>query len=252
MRFATKTIHAGQQPDPGTGAIMTPVFLTSTYVQSAPAQHKGFEYSRSGNPTRSALEANIAALEGVRFGLCFASGLAAENTVLHLLSSGDHVVCARDVYGGTFRLLNNVWKQLGVSTTFVNAYRLDEIRGSIQPQTKWLWLESPTNPLLTVTDLPEAVGFAHAKDVRVIVDNTFATPYLQRPCSLGADLVLHSMTKYLGGHSDVVGGALATDDEQLYQQLKFLQNAAGAVPGPMDCFLVLRDQNARGAHETTL
>ncbi len=240
MKFATKAIHAGQSPDPSTGAIMTPVYLTSTYVQEAPAQHKGYEYSRSGNPTRAALEANLAALEGVRFGLCFASGLAAENTLLHTLSSGDHVVCARDVYGGTFRLFDKVWKQLGVRATFVNAHRLDEVRAAIEPTTRWLWLESPTNPLLTITDLAAAAELAHQHKVRVVVDNTFATPCLQRPCELGADLVLHSTTKYLGGHSDVVGGALATDDPQLYEQLKYLQNAAGGVPGPLDCFLVLR------------
>jgi cystathionine gamma-lyase len=172
--------------------------------------------------------------------LCFASGLAAENTLLHTLRSGDHVVCARDVYGGTFRLFERVWKQLGVRATFVNAYELDEIRTAIESATRWLWLESPTNPLLTISDLAAASEIAHGRGVRVVVDNTFATPYLQRPCELGADLVLHSMTKYLGGHSDVVGGALATDDQELYEQLKFLQNAAGGVPGPMDCFLVLR------------
>lgn len=240
MKFATKAIHAGQSPDPATGAIMTPVFLTSTYVQEAPAVHRGYEYSRSGNPTRTALEDNIAALEGARFGLCFASGLAAENTILHALQSGDHVVCARDVYGGTFRLLDKVWKQLGVSATFVNAYSLDEIRAAILPSTKLLWLESPTNPLLTITDLAGAAEIAHHKRVKVIVDNTFASPCLQQPLALGADVVLHSTTKYLGGHSDVVGGAVVTSDQEVFERLKFLQNAAGGVPGPLDCFLVLR------------
>ena len=240
MKFATKAIHAGQSPDPSTGAIMTPVYLTSTYVQEAPAVHRGYEYSRSGNPTRTALEANLAALEGAKYGMCFASGLAAENTLLHCLSSGDHVVCARDVYGGTFRLFDKVWKQLGIAATFINAFDLDEVRGAIQPNTKILWLESPTNPLLTITDLAAAAEIAHRHSVLVVVDNTFASPCLQQPLALGADVVLHSTTKYLGGHSDVVGGAIATSDEALFQRLKFLQNAAGAVPGPLDCFLVLR------------
>jgi cystathionine gamma-lyase len=240
MKFATKAIHAGQHPDPSTGAIMTPVYLTSTFVQEAPAVHRGYEYSRSGNPTRTALEANLAALEGAKHGLCFASGLAAENTLLHWLETGDHVVCARDVYGGTFRLFDKVWKQLGVSATFINAYRLDEIRAALQPRTKLLWLESPTNPLLTITDIAAAAEIAHAKNAKVVVDNTFASPCLQQPLALGADIVLHSTTKYLGGHSDVVGGAIALNDEELYSRLKFLQNAAGGVPGPMDCFLVLR------------
>ncbi len=240
MKFATKAIHAGQVPDPSTGAIMTPVYLTSTFVQDAPAVHRGYEYSRSGNPTRAALEANLAALEGAKFGLCFASGLAAENTLLHCLESGDHVVCARDVYGGTFRLFDKVWKQLGVTATFINAYSLDEIRSAIQPRTKLLWLESPTNPLLTITDLAAASEIAYKRKVKVVVDNTFASPCLQQPLALGADIALHSTTKYLGGHSDVIGGAIATNDEELYTRLKFLQNAAGSVPGPMDCFLVLR------------
>jgi cystathionine gamma-lyase len=240
MKFATKAIHAGQEPDPSTGAIMTPVYLTSTYVQEAPAVHRGYEYSRSGNPTRAALEANLAALEGAPFGLCFASGLAAENTLLHTLQSGDHVVCARDVYGGTFRLFDKVWKQLGIAATFVNAYQLDEIRGAMQPQTKLVWLETPTNPLLTVTDIAAAADIAHRKKAIVVVDNTFATPCLQQPLALGADVALHSTTKYLGGHSDVIGGAIATGNQELYERLKFLQNAAGGVPGPMDCFLVLR------------
>jgi cystathionine gamma-lyase len=240
MKFATKAIHAGQSPDPTTGAIMTPVYLTSTFVQQAPAVHQGYEYSRSGNPTRTALEANLAALENGRHGLCFASGLAAENTLLHWLESGDHVVCARDVYGGTFRLFDKVWRQLGITATFINAYNLDEIRGALQPRTKLVWLESPTNPLLTITDLAAVSEIAHRHQAKVVVDNTFASPCLQQPLSLGADIVLHSTTKYLGGHSDVVGGAIVTNDEELFARLKFLQNAAGGVPGPLDCFLVLR------------
>lgn len=219
---------------------MTPVYLTSTYVQEAPAVHRGYEYSRSGNPTRTALEANIAALEGAKHGLCFASGLAAENTLLHTLASGDHVVCARDVYGGTFRLFDKVWKQLGITATFVNAFDLNEIRAAFRDSTKLLWLESPTNPLLTITDLAAASEIAHSRRAKVVVDNTFASPCLQQPLALGADIVLHSTTKYLGGHSDVVGGAIATSDEGVAERLRFLQNAAGGVPGPLDCFLVLR------------
>ncbi len=240
MKPATKAVHAGQQPDPTTGAIMTPVYLTSTYVQQEPAVHLGYEYSRSGNPTRTALESNLAALENARYGLCFASGLAAENTILHTLKSGDHIVTARDVYGGTFRLFDQVWKQLGVSFTAVNAYNLDEIKAAIRPETRLLWLESPSNPLLTCTDLAAAAELAQSRDVKVIVDNTFATPVLQQPLSLGADLVLHSVTKYLGGHTDLIGGAIVTNDEALFEQLKFLQNAAGGIPGPMDCYLALR------------
>ncbi len=240
LKIATRAIHAGQQPDPSTGAIMTPVYLTSTYVQSAPAEHLGYEYARSGNPTRTALEANLAALEDGKYGLCFASGLAAENTLLHTLKSGDHIVTARDVYGGTFRLFDKIWKQLGVSFTAVHAWNLDEIRGAMQPNTRLLWLESPSNPLLTCADIAGAAEIGHAGGAKVIVDNTFATPILQRPLSLGADVIVHSVTKYLGGHSDVIGGALVTNDEELHEQLRFLQNALGGVPGPMDCFLVLR------------
>ena len=240
LKIATKAIHAGQYPDPATGAIMTPVYLTSTYIQSEPGVHQGYDYSRSGNPTRTALEANLAGLEGGRHGLAFASGLAAENTLLHLLKSGDHIVSARDVYGGTYRLFERVWKQLGVTYTTVDATSLVEIRDAIQPNTKMVWLESPSNPLLTCTDIQGAVDLAKATNAKVVVDNTFATPILQRPLALGADVVLHSVTKYLGGHSDVIGGALVTSDDELHEQLRFLQNATGSVPGPMDCFLVLR------------
>ena len=240
LKIATKAIHAGQHPDPSTGAIMTPVYMTSTFVQSAPAEHLGYDYSRSGNPTRTALEGNLAGLENGKYGLSFASGLAAENTLVHTLKSGDHILTARDVYGGTYRLFDKVWKKLGVSFTAVNAYNLDEIRNAMQPNTKLVWLESPSNPLLTCTDIAAAAEIAHAGGAKVVVDNTFATPILQQPLALGADVVVHSVTKYLGGHSDVVGGALITNDEQLHEQLRFLQNATGGVPGPMDCFLVLR------------
>ncbi len=240
LKIATKAIHAGQYPDPATGAIMTPVYLTSTYIQSEPGVHQGYDYSRSGNPTRTALEANLAGLEGGRHGLAFASGLAAENTLLHLLESGDHIVSARDVYGGTYRLFDRVWKQFGVSYTTVDATNLEDIRNAIQPNTKMVWLESPSNPLLTCTDIEGTVDLAKGTNAKVVVDNTFATPILQRPLALGADVVLHSVTKYLGGHSDVIGGALVTNDDDLHEQLRFLQNATGSVPGPMDCFLVLR------------
>lgn len=240
LQIETLAIHAGQQPDPTTGAIMTPVYMTSTFVQSAPAEHQGYEYSRSGNPTRTALEENLAALEGGKYGLSFGSGLAAENTLLHILKSGDHIVTARDVYGGTFRLFDKVWKQLGVTFTAVNAYDLSEIKAAMRPETKLVWLESPSNPLLTCTDIVGASEIAHAGGALSVVDNTFATPILQQPLNLGADIVLHSVTKYLGGHSDVVGGALIVNDEELHDQLRFMQNAAGGVPGPMDCFLVLR------------
>ena len=238
--FATRAVHAGQVPDPATGAIMTPVYLTSTFVQDAPGKHAGYDYSRSGNPTRAALEANLASLEGGRFGLAFASGLASEHTVLHLLRSGDHVVTSRDLYGGSYRLFTEVWRQLGVDCSFVDTSRCEEIEAAIRPATKQLWIETPSNPLLTVSDIAAACDIAHRHDVQVVVDNTFATPFLQRPLELGADIVVHSTTKYLGGHSDVVGGAVVTNDEAVFERLKFLQNAIGAVPGPLDCFLVLR------------
>ena len=244
--FATRAVHAGQVPDPATGAIMTPVYLTSTFVQDAPGKHSGYDYSRSGNPTRAALEANLASLEGGRFGLAFASGLASEHTVLHLLRSGDHVVASRDLYGGSYRLFTQVWHQLGVQFSFVDTSRCEEIDAAIRPATKQLWIETPSNPLLTVSDIAAACDLAHRHDVQVVVDNTFATPFLQRPLELGADIVVHSTTKYLGGHSDVVGGAVVTSDEAVFERLKFLQNAIGAVPGPLDCFLVLRGTKTLG------
>lgn len=240
MRFATKAIHAGQDPDPATGAIMTPVYLTSTYVQDEPGKHKGFDYARTNHPTRLALEKNLAALEGAEHGLAFASGLASETTIMGLLTSGDHVVCGRDVYGGTYRLFTKVFEKLGVEFTFINIHRIEELEPAIRKNTKLVWLETPSNPLLTVTDLAAASKIAHAHGARVVVDNTFATPYLQQPLALGADIVIHSTTKYLGGHSDVVGGAALMNDKGLFEQLKFLQNAMGGVPGPLDCFLVLR------------
>ncbi|MFC5522857.1 cystathionine gamma-synthase [Polaromonas jejuensis] len=242
MRFSTQAIHAGQPPDPSTGAIMTPVYLSSTFVQQAPGQHKGYDYGRTANPTRSALEANIAALEDGAYGLAFASGLAAESAVLQSLSSGDHVVCGQDLYGGTYRLMTKVFARFGIEVSFVDATSLDAVRAALRPNTKIIWLETPSNPLLTVCDIAAIAQLAHerAQGIKLVVDNTFASPYLQQPLRLGADIVVHSTTKYLGGHSDVIGGALVVKDEALYQALKFLQNAVGAVPGPLDCFLVLR------------
>lgn len=240
MRFATRAIHAGIEPDPTTGAIMTPVYLTSTYVQEAPGQHKGYEYSRSDHPTRAVLERNLAAQEGVEYGLAFASGLAAENTVLNLLQAGDHVLATQDLYGGTYRLFQRVWAKFGLEFSFVSCEDPDEVRRALKPNTKLLWIETPSNPLLNIVDIRALSAVAHERGVLVVVDNTFATPYLQRPIELGADIVLHSTTKYLGGHSDVVGGALCIKERAIYEQLKFYQNAVGAVPGPLDCFLVLR------------
>jgi len=235
----TLAIHAGQPPDPATGAIMTPIYQTSTFVQSAPGENKGYEYSRSGNPTRHALEELIAALERGRYGLAFSSGLAATDTIIRLLNPGDHVIVGNDVYGGTYRLFERVYARFGLRFSWVDLSHLDTVRAAFTPQTRMLWLETPTNPLLALADIA-ALAQAAPEKVIVAVDNTFASPALQQPLTLGADIVMHSSTKYLGGHSDAVGGALALNDENLYQQLKFLQNAVGAVPGPMDCFLVMR------------
>jgi len=241
--FETLVIHAGQQPDPTTGAVMTPIYQTSTYVQAAPGDHKGYDYSRSDNPTRKALEDCIAALEGSAFGLAFASGMAAIDTVFKLLAPGDHVIATRDVYGGTFRLADKVWARYGIQFSWVDVTDLEAIKAALRPETRLVWLETPTNPGLGLADIQAISILAKTNGITsplVAVDNTFASPALQRPLSLGADLVMHSSTKYLGGHSDVVGGALVAKDENLFQRLKFLQNAAGAVPGPQDCFLLLR------------
>ena len=240
QRIETLAIHAGCDPEPVTGAVNVPIFQTSTYVQKGPGEHTGFEYSRTRNPTRDALEANLAALEGGRHGLCFASGCAATDTILHTLSAGDHVVCADDVYGGTFRLFDKVHRRHGIDFTFVPAADVDAYGAAIRDDTKLVWLETPTNPLLAVVDIQRVCEMARSKGVPVVVDNTFATPYLQRPLELGADMVVHSVTKYLGGHSDVVGGAVITNDDEWRERLAFVQNSAGAVPGPMDCFLTLR------------
>jgi len=239
-RFATKAIHAGQRPDPTTGAIMTPVYFTSTYVQEAPDKHKGYDYARTVHPTRNALQANLAALEGADHGLCFASGMAATSTVIEMLDAGDHVLCGNDLYGGTYRVFTKVFARFGVTFSFVDASDVSKLEAAITPKTKLIWIETPTNPMLRIVDIKRVCALAKKKGVKVAVDNTFASPALQQPLALGADLVVHSTTKYLGGHSDVVGGAVLTSDKDIHEKLKFLQNAVGAVPGPMDCFLLLR------------
>jgi cystathionine beta-lyase/cystathionine gamma-synthase len=238
--FSTRAIHGGLEPDPSTGAVMTPVYLTSTYAQESPGVHKGYDYARTANPTRSALQRNLAALEGGTEAIAFASGLAATHAVFSLLSSGDRVVLGHDVYGGTYRLLDKVLKRFGLVFAVVDTTNLEAVRAALGTPAKMVWLESPTNPLLHVSDLAAVCGAAREAGALAVVDNTFATPYLQSPLALGADLVVHSTTKYLGGHSDCVGGAVITKDAALAERLRFLQNAVGAVPGPLDCFLVLR------------
>ncbi|MDO8349431.1 MAG: PLP-dependent transferase, partial [Planctomycetota bacterium] len=238
--FGTLAIHAGQQPDPTTGAIMTPVYLTSTYVQEAPNQTKGYDYSRTCNPTRTALEQNLAALEGGKFGLGFASGMAAIHCVLNLLKSGDHVIAGNDLYGGTYRLLRTLYEKFGLQTTFVDLTDLRQFADAFRPNTRLVMLETPTNPLLRCYDLAAIAKVCRKRGVLSLADNTFATPWLQQPLALGCDIVAHSTTKYLGGHSDVVGGALVCNDAELRQKLAHFQNSCGGTPGPMDCFLVLR------------
>ena len=243
MKFETLAVHAGQEPDPNNGAVMTPVYLTSTYMQDGVGRpRQGYEYSRTTNPTRKALQDCLAALEGGSYGLAFASGLAATDTVLRLLNAGDHVVAGNDVYGGTFRLFDKVLRRSQLDFTFSDTTDPESLAEALTPSTRLVWLETPTNPLLRVTDIGAVAEIVHAQSNRplLVVDNTFATPYLQRPLAMGADIVVHSMTKYLGGHSDVVGGAVIVKDPDLAQSLSFLQNAVGAVIGPMDSFLVLR------------
>ena len=239
-RIETLAIHAGQEPDPSTGAVMTPVFQTSTYVQKRPGEHHGFEYSRTRNPTRDALEANLAALEGGRFGLAFGSGCAASAAIQHCLEPGDRVLVAADVYGGTFRLFDKVFRRTGIEYLFLDCRDAAAVERAMAPKCSMLWLETPSNPMLMILDLERLSALGKARGATVVVDNTFATPVLQRPLDLGADLVVHSTTKYLGGHSDVVGGAIVTRDPDLHARLAFVQNAVGAVPGPWDCFLALR------------
>ena len=238
--FGTRAIHAGQPPEPRTGAVMVPIYQTSTYVQPAVGNHLGYEYARTGNPTRAALETCLAALEGATHGVCFSSGCAATSTLCHTLAPGDHVVSSNDVYGGTWRLFTTVFQRLGVGFSFVDMTDPDAVRAAVRPETKMLWVETPTNPLLRVVDIAAMAEIARSVGARCVVDNTFATPYFQQPLSLGADAVLHSTTKYVGGHSDVVGGAVLTSDEALARELYRLQNSLGAVPGPQDCFLQLR------------
>ena len=243
MNFETLAIHAGQEPDPNNGAVMTPVYLTSTYMQDGIGKpRQGYEYSRTLNPTRKALQDCLAALEGGTFGLAFASGMAATDTVLRMLSSGDHVVAGNDVYGGTFRLFDKILRRFGLDFTFADTTDKENLAEALTPSTRIVWLETPTNPLLAVTDIRAVAEIvkSHPNKPLLVVDNTFATPYLQRPLELGADLVVHSMTKYLGGHSDVVGGAIIGKDKELGDKLAYLQNAVGAILGPMDSFLVLR------------
>ncbi len=238
MKFSTKAIHAGQDADPATGATIVPIYQTSTYTQEAVGVHKGFDYSRTANPTRRALETQLAALENARFGCAFASGVAATAAVIGVLSSGDHVIVSDDLYGGTYRLFSNVFGRYGLQFTYMDMTDVDAVRKAIRPSTKMMWIETPTNPMLTLVDI-KAVAEA-ASDLIVAVDNTFATPYFQLPLELGADVVVHSTTKYIGGHSDVVGGVAITDDKDLYEAIKFQQNSAGGVPGPNDAWLTMR------------
>jgi cystathionine beta-lyase/cystathionine gamma-synthase len=238
--FGTRAVHAGQHPDPTTGAIMTPVYQTSTYVQPELGRHLGYEYARTQNPTREALERNVAALESGKHGLAYASGLAAHDTMIKMFSSGDHVICGENVYGGTFRLFDRVISRMGIEFTFVDSANLDEIQAALRPNTRLVHVETPTNPMMRLTDIAAAAEMAHAAGAWLSVDNTFASPYNQRPLELEADISIHSTTKYINGHSDMVGGLIVTSSDEIHEQLRFLQNAAGAIPGPWDCWLALR------------
>lgn len=240
MRFGTKAIHAGVEPDPTTGAIMTPIYQTSTYVQAAPGDHKGYEYSRTHNPTRTALQNALAALENGRHGLCFATGMASIDAICKLLKPGDEVVSTNDLYGGTYRLFTRIFEGFGLTFKFVDMGDLRNVEAAITPNTKLIWAETPTNPLLKIIDIAGLAAIAKRQGCLLGVDNTFASPYLQNPLDLGADIIMHSVTKYLGGHSDVVMGALVVKDDALAERLAFIQNSSGATPGPQDCFLVLR------------
>jgi cystathionine beta-lyase/cystathionine gamma-synthase len=244
--FSTRAIHAGQQPDPTTGAVTVPIYQTSTYAQEALGRHKGFEYARTHNATRSALEKNLAALEGGRHGFCFASGLAATTALVQTLSSGDHVIAGDNLYGGTYRLFERVFRRFGIEFTYVSAPDLAAFEAAFRPATKLVFVETPTNPMMQLTDVAAVASLARKRNARLVVDNTFMTPFFQQPLALGAHVALHSVTKYLNGHSDMVGGALVTSDDELAESLRFLQNAAGGVPGPMDCWLALRGTKTLG------
>lgn len=240
MKEATKYIHAGAEPDPSTGAIMTPIYQTSTYVQAAPGKHKGYEYARSQNPTRTALERAFAAIENTNYALAFSSGVAATDAVIKLLEPGDEVICANDMYGGTYRLFTKVFEKFGIRFIYVDTTNVSNISQAITGNTKLVWLETPTNPLMNITDIAAVAAISKPKNILLAVDNTFASPYLQNPVDLGADIIMHSVTKYLGGHSDVIQGCLMMNSPELRDKLYFIQKSCGAVPGPMDCFLVLR------------
>tara|TARA_E500000331_G_scaffold327230_1_gene346013 strand:- start:519 stop:1703 length:1185 start_codon:yes stop_codon:yes gene_type:complete len=240
MKFGTKVLHAGIAPDPSTGAIMTPIFQTSTYLQEAPGKHKGFEYARTQNPTRTVLEENLAALENAKYGRCFSSGMGATDAVIKLLAPGDEVVCTHDLYGGTYRLFTTIYQSYGIVFKFVDLQDVEAVKKAFNRKTKMIWIESPTNPMMRIVDIIAMVNIAKTYHSWVCVDNTFATPYLQNPIDLGADIVVHSVTKYISGHSDVVMGAVITDDKALDDKIGYIQNSAGAIPGPNDCFLVLR------------
>jgi cystathionine beta-lyase/cystathionine gamma-synthase len=240
MKPGTKYIHAGVAPDPTTGAIMTPIYQTSTYVQEAPAQHKGYEYARSQNPTRTALESALAAIENGKYGLAFSSGVAATDAVIKLLNPGDEVIATNDMYGGSYRLFSKVFERFGIRFHYINMSDPENVRKHITDKTRLIWAETPTNPLMNITDIAALSALAKGKNILLCVDNTFASPYLQNPLDLGADIVMHSATKYLSGHSDVIQGCLVMNDATLREQLYFIQKSCGAVPGPMDCFLVLR------------
>lgn len=240
MRFNSKVIHAGVSPDPATGAIMTPIYQTSTFVQEEPGVHKGYEYGRTHNPTRTALEANIAALENGAYGLCFSSGLGAMDTLLKLLSPGDEIISTNDLYGGSYRLITRVYGRFGIKSHFINLNDTVQLEKLITPRTRMIWIETPTNPMLNIVDIRKVARIANKYGIITCVDNTFASPFLQQPLNLGADIVVHSCTKYLGGHSDAVMGAIVCNKKEIEEQLRFLQNACGATPGPMDCFLILR------------
>jgi cystathionine beta-lyase/cystathionine gamma-synthase len=240
MKFGTKAVHAGVEPDPSTGAIMTPIYQTSTYVQESPAKHKGYAYARGANPTRNSLQKSIAALENGKYGICFSSGMGATDAVIKLLSPGDEVITSNDLYGGSYRMFKKIYEKFGIKFHFIDMTNAGNISAYLNSKTKLMWLETPSNPLMRITDITACVEIAKKNNILVAVDNTFASPYLQNPLDLGADIVMHSVTKYLGGHSDVIMGALVINDEKLQQELAFIANSCGAVPGPQDSFLVLR------------